>query len=128
VSAIGLQKMSIVFLASLSACSNQIEPCEDKLVVLEGTGYIEVVSQWDACVARRASQLALEGVADAALISQSLEKCLGYKDFYATAYQEMTPGASSAEAEDMAASYLATLKEIASDEARRARELGCVAK
>ena len=76
-------RCSLLFLLGfMSACQEQVHPCDDKLVVLPGTGLIEVTTQWDACVARRASRLAGSQVEVEEIASSAISFCSNHREAY----------------------------------------------
>ena len=120
--------LSLSILILVAACSEKPNPCEDKLVVLEGNGVIEVVSQWDACVAHSASQFRGNGSSDQRLAALALEACQNHAGRYAAAILEQTPTMSESEVMRVVQAYRSNLSRIAVSELHRARKLGCEAK
>ena len=111
----------------LTACSKQSKPCDDKLVVLSGDGVVEVISQWDACVARGISRIANNDKRDSQLIAIALDLCSSHAGRYATALHLQNTRLSQQEIESVVDAYRSNLTMLAASKLKRARQLGCEA-
>jgi hypothetical protein len=120
--------MALSTLALAASCNKEKSPCEDKLVVLEGDGVVQVITQWDACVARNASKIAGNKLPDNRLAQMAIELCASYADRYAGAVQRQRPMLSQDQVRSTVDAYKSNLSSLAISELNRARSLGCEAK
>ena len=123
-----LTPLFVLCVLTVSACQSKKSPCDDKLLVLEGDGPIQVESQWDACVARNASKLASNQMDNNRLAALAVELCAANAERYATALNNDTPQMSVEQVNTLVGDQQESLVKIAISELRRARQLGCEAK
>lgn len=112
----------------VSACGVEKSPCDDKLVVLQGNRAIEVESQWDACVARNASKISLNQLADKRLAEIAVELCFQHANRYSIALHNSNEQFTPKYVAELVKYKQESLFKIAVSELNRARRLGCEAK
>ena len=112
----------------VSACQPSKSQCDDKLVVLEGDGAIQVESQWDACVARNASKIASNRLPDERLAQIAVELCQSNAMRYASALHTENDKLGAKQVSNLVEYKQGNLLKIAGVELGRARSLGCEAK
>jgi hypothetical protein len=117
-----------ISLLFVSACQAEKSPCDNKLVVLQGDGAIQVESQWDACVARNASKVALNRLADRRLAEIAVELCDSHSQRYDQALRGLNDKLSPKQVAQLVQYKQESLLKIAMSELGRARKLGCEAK
>ena len=123
-----LTPLFVLCVLTVSACQSKKSPCDDKLLVLEGDGPIQVESQWVACVARNASKLASNQMDNNRLAALAVELCAANAKRYSKALTDTTPLLSEKQVSRLVEYKQESLTKIAISELQRARQLGCEAK
>ena len=112
----------------ISACEAEKLPCDDQLVILQGNGPTAVESQWDACVARNASKIVQNQIADKRLAEIAVELCQTHANRYSVALHDSNDLLTSKYVGQLVEYKRENLFKIAVSELSRARRLGCEAK